>query len=319
MEAAETWHAERISLPLRLARERELEGRVVDTSRLPRAAGCAYDPTRPLLWIEGTSLDGSGPSWLPLEVVHADHTLPPVTGTASFLCSTNGLASGNTLEEAACHALCEVIERDAVALWFRRRLADPAPAALDLAAVRDPACREAIDRCDAAGIELAAWDVTSDLDVPACLCLLIDAREPSGHGGLGAGCHLAPEIALLRAITEAVQVRMTYISGARDDIAAHEYGTGTRKGRLLAARRLAGGSRSRASLDERPNLTGPSFKADLATLRHHLAAADLEAVTVDLTRPELAINVVRAVIPGLEGPDDHPSYRPGPRARAIAP
>ena len=29
---------------------------------------------------------------------------------------TNGLASGNVLEEAICHALCEVIERDAVSI-----------------------------------------------------------------------------------------------------------------------------------------------------------------------------------------------------------
>ena len=40
-----------------------------------------------------------------------------------------------------------------------------------------------------------------------------------------------------------------------------------------------------------------------------------EVVTLDLTRPEMGVPVVRVVIPGLEGPDDHDAYVPGPRAR----
>ena len=40
-----------------------------------------------------------------------------------------------------------------------------------------------------------------------------------------------------------------------------------------------------------------------------------EVVTLDLTGPEVGVPVVRVVIPGLEGPDDHDAYVPGPRAR----
>ena len=40
---------------------------------------------------------------------------PPATSAFSYS-HTNGLASGNVLEEAVCHALCEVIERDAVSI-----------------------------------------------------------------------------------------------------------------------------------------------------------------------------------------------------------
>ena len=42
-----------------------------------------------------------------------------------------------------------------------------------------------------------------------------------------------------------------------------------------------------------------------------------QVVTVDLTKPEFELPVVRVVIPGLEGPDDDDDYVPGTRARAV--
>src|SRR5688572_25195936 len=43
--------------------------------------------------------------------------IPKYPAVRTFSCfHTNGLASGNVLEEAVCHALCEVIERDAVSI-----------------------------------------------------------------------------------------------------------------------------------------------------------------------------------------------------------
>ena len=51
-------------------------------------------------------------------------------GLALFYSSTNGLASGNTRVDAICHALCEVIERDATALALARAEVRPAVAAI---------------------------------------------------------------------------------------------------------------------------------------------------------------------------------------------
>ena len=67
-----------------------------------------------------------------------------------------------------------------------------------------------------------------------------------------------------------------------------------------------------------PTRAHPEFDADLAWLLEGLGAAGLdEPVVVDLSRPEIGVAVVRVVAPGLEGPDDHPSYAPGRRARAL--
>ena len=321
MEAVETWHAERIERPLRLARERDLArtARLIDTGSLPRVAGQVHDPGRPILWMEGEELGSGEPVWVPYEAVHTDYTLPQPAGSGCFLASTNGLASGNVREETVCHGLCELIERDVVGLWFRRPPEAQAASAVEPASVDDPACREALERCAAAGCRLVLWDIAGDIGVPAFLCLLLDEQDPHGHGGLGSGCHPASEVALLRAVTEAVQVRMTYISGARDDLSAAEYTGGARAQRLRQAGRLAG--RVAGGLDFRslPACAEPSFEGDLDRLSAQLAAAGLgPAVIVDLERPEIGVPVVRVLVPGLEGPDDHPSYTPGVRARRMA-
>jgi YcaO-like protein with predicted kinase domain len=320
MEAVETWHAERIDRPLRLVRERDLAQatRVIDTGRLPRVAGTEYDPGRLILWLQGQELGSGEPVWVPHEPVHTDYTLPQPAGSGFFLASTNGLASGNVRAEAVVHAVCELIERDAVGLWFRSEPAARAATAVNPDSVDDPACREVLDRCAEAGCAIVIWNVTSDVGVPAFQCLLLDERDPQGHGGLGSGCHPAREVALLRALTEAVQVRMTYVSGARDDLSAAEYTDGARVQRLRQATRLAAGSRGGIDFQSLRGCAEASFEADLAVIEARLAAAGVgPVVIVDLDRPEIGVAVVRALVPGLEGPDDHPSYTPGARARRV--
>src|SRR3546814_15399566 len=67
------------------------------------------------------------------------------------------------------------------------------------------------------------WDITTDLEIPAFYVLLFDRQADASHLGIGSGCHLCPEVALLRAITEAAQVRTTYLSGARDDLREDDF------------------------------------------------------------------------------------------------
>lgn len=119
MEAIETWHAETIEAPLQLASSEDLRlrARLCDVARLPMPADSRFHPDLRILWIEGEDLLGGGPVFLPYELVHTDYTLPATTGGGCFVADTNGLASGNHLAEAILHGLCEVIERDATALW----------------------------------------------------------------------------------------------------------------------------------------------------------------------------------------------------------
>ena len=66
-----------------------------------------------LPWVEGWDIANDKPVLVPAQAVF--HPLPR-NFRQIFRTSTNGLASGNTREEAIFHALCEVIERDAWSL-----------------------------------------------------------------------------------------------------------------------------------------------------------------------------------------------------------
>jgi YcaO-like protein with predicted kinase domain len=320
MEAIETWHAEHVQLPLRYGSLVDLRVRhkLADVDGLPRVPACRFHANLPMLWCEGHDLIGRDRIWLPFETVHANATTPEPPGSGCFAASTNGLASGNHLLEALSHALCEVIERDATSLWHRRHPAMQDETRLSLATVEDDSCRAILDRLDQADLDVAVWETTTDVGVPAFQCLVEDRIGEIDHVGHGAGCHPTREIALLRALTEAVQVRTTYIVGSREDLGHADYGRAAMAARSRRARALTRPverMRDFASVD---CLAFDNFGTEVAWLLDRLKAAGIrQAVAVDLTHSEFGVPVVRVVVPGLEGSDHHAGYVPGVRARAI--
>lgn len=319
MEALECWHAERPLLALVRASHRELAARrrVVDVARLPAVSGRAWSVDRALLWVEATELLRDGAVWVPFEVVHLDFTLPLAPSSGALMPGSNGLASGNDPAEALTHALCELIERDATSLWHA--LDDRARDAtrVDLTTVTDDLCRSLLARLDAAGVDVAAWETTSDVGVPAFRCELVERAALAEDGflpGVGAGCHLAPAVALARAITEAAQTRLTLVSGARDDLRADDYDAARDPAALARMRQRMGAPGPLRPFSAAHDLAADTLEGDLLTVLACLGRAGMrEVAVVDLTRPEVGIPVVRAVVPGLEGIHDVPGYAPGAR------
>lgn len=320
MEAIEGFHAERIEKPLRLGSRNELAGSLdlADVDGLARLRDSHLDDDLPLLWIEGSDWIAKRPVWLPYDVVHTNYTLPSVGRSGCFVQSTNGLASGNHMLEAVAHGIAEVVERDATTLWNWLPEATRHKTQLDLDTVDDACCENLIERLRRAGMSVGVWNITSDVGVPSFYCLIVDERLKLAHSGAGAGSHPSREIALLRALTEAVQVRTNYITGARDDLRREEYETSGLAAKLTWARRLMSGE---GSVDFRsiPSTDFVSLGEDIDWMLERLQAIGIgQVISVDLTRPEFRVPVVRVVIPGLEGPDDHDDYCPGTRALALS-
>lgn len=319
MEAAEAWHAEHVIRPLVLASFDEMrrEHRVVELAALPQAAESCFSADLPLLWIEGEDLLRGESIWVPYELVSANYTLPLPPGSGCFQANTNGLASGNHWLEAASHALCEVVERDATTLW-KHGAPPAADRVLDPESVDDPACRSVLAQLAAAGLRVRIWDTTSDVGIASFVCLLTGPEGDPADPEFGAGCHPARQIALLRALTEAAQARTTFIAGARDDYFPHLYGAEERARRQALCAQLAESPAQPRAFAEVATFESASLADDLSWILARLRSAGLDrAIAVDLTRPALGIPVVRMIVPGLEGvmDDEHGDYAPGSRAR----
>ena len=178
-----------------------------------------------------------------------------------------------------------------------------------------------MERLAAAGTRIRLWDTTSDIGVPTYLCLLADAQDGATDPELGGGCHPDPAVAMARALSEAAQARTTWIAGARHDFAPSLYGPAARRSRRAASLRWLDVPAT-APAAARAGCAGASLADDLAAVLSRLAAVGLrDTYMVDLTRPDLGLPVVRAIVPGLEAPVTGPvaEHRPGPRgARALA-
>ncbi len=319
MESIEAWHAERIAAPLRFATLRELQPEtVVNTRRLPRSPMGSFDADTKILWIEADDLISGRSRWMPFDLVHTNFTLPLTATSGAFFMSSNGLASGNHLWEAVSHAICEVVERDATTIWKLRSTEAQAATKVDVTTIDDANCHEVLQRVERAGLAAGVWETTSDVGVATFLCEVVE-RSPGGllpiHPSLGMGTHPKRSIALLRALTEAVQTRVMMIAGVRDDKGIDVYRRSidrSRAGEPLARVDAPG---DRLFLDA-PNCDFATFEEDVAWELTQLSRVGIEEVlVVNLTRRELGVPVVRVVIPGLETAIEGPAYVPGERAR----
>ncbi|MEV0586102.1 YcaO-like family protein [Nonomuraea sp. NPDC050310] len=286
MEAIELWHAEQPFPPALTAPPREVAGELgYDLGELPRAEPSLLHDGLPIEWVAATSLADGKPALLPKELVtvtmdHGRGWHAPV-----FAVSSNGLASGNTLVEAVLHALYEVIERDAVSLGLRSRTrgvrADPA-------SLGSPVVDRLCELLARAGVDLEVRWMPSATGLPCFLAEITCPDYPMHFRGFG--CHLSSEIALTRAVTEAAQARLAYISGARDDLHANAYasmGERRRAGSDEAAEPIARVTANASLVDDLRDVVGRAT-----------AAFGHAPLFTDLTRDDVGVPVARVVAPG---------------------
>lgn len=211
---------------------------------------------------------------------------------------SNGCAAGNIMEEAILHGFLELVERDAVAIWWYNRLRRP-PVAID-GPVRkrfQKACKELARK----GRTLAVLDLTTDFEIPVFAA--VSALEDGRRIFIGTGAHLQADIALSRAIAELCQV-----------VDAHGEGLPIRHGRLStveqALRRWLRQARLKdlpylvpygegASLGQFPNWSAPDVKKDVEWCVAKARRLGLEVLVLDMTRPDLDFPVVRVIVPGM--------------------
>lgn len=197
---------------------------VINPNQFAQGAFCLnnledYD----LDWVTARELLTGFTVYIPRILVCLDTTQPRLE-YGVFNVTTNGLAAGNTTEEALCHALFELIERDNLSRLQAGEF-DLKTCQLKLESVQDEINRNLLIKLQSR-LKVAVWDITGNSEVPTFHAALEDLDDPvSGRVYTGSGTHFCKEIALSRALTEAAQARLTIITGARDDIFPEYYET----------------------------------------------------------------------------------------------
>ena len=321
MEAIEIHHAENPSLAVERHTHRSLESAgvpVAPAARLPLSRLSTFTVDVELPWTWGWDIARGVATAVPYQTVHLAGPRasagPGVLRDSMFQVSSNGLASGNHPLEAIAAGLYEVVERDAVTLDRIRESSGEPPDLIDLDAVPWAAVAELVAQIRAAGADVLVGDITSDIGIPTYRATLLDRQRNVGAYG-GFGTHLDPAVAMVRAITEAVQSRCVIIAGSRDDLFTAEH---ERNRRLDDAARYDERRRHEATArpPERESAATDSFEGDIALVLARLDAAGLDqAIVVDLGLADFGLDVVRVIVPGLEGHAKFSFWTPGERGR----
>jgi ribosomal protein S12 methylthiotransferase accessory factor YcaO len=236
--------------------------KVLHPDEVVEPAQSNYDPNESIIdYLLGFDLLNNEEVLVPAELVYSRYSPKPPATNAFIYSHTNGLASGNVIEEAICHSLCEVIERDAVSIAdlcassipysILERITDSINEVEDSTSilkqikgeqfVDDPSIFSAVNisevtaefktlkslvECFAnAGINLLIKNITQkDIGIPTFVASSVEwITSDYGYFAIGYGTHLDSRIAIVRAITELAQTRALNIQGARDDLKKIQY------------------------------------------------------------------------------------------------
>jgi ribosomal protein S12 methylthiotransferase accessory factor len=239
---------------------------------------------------------------VPAELVFVPYA-PHARFRSLFGSSTNGLASGNTIDEATVHGLAELVERDVTSFQAVRDTS----VRVDLDSV-DGAARAVADVVRAAGLDLYVRASSNVFGVPYFFAVINDPEALAPHllnGGYG--CHPHRSVAFVRAVAEAAQSRLTFIHGGRDDLEdTHDrFASWSRKAKRAFVERVARKASRGAPIafsaleDHATEVT--TVARGLRFLLRRLAAAGMpRAYRVVLTRERDELQVVKVIVPGLE-------------------
>ncbi len=281
MESIETWHAEHLIVSA-MGTSRQVGPTVTFGAR----------PDEEIAWVSVRELQSGDARLAPAACFDLDTAdLARDRLARRFRPTTTGLASGNTHDEALLHALCEVIERDAVARMDQLDAGACDERRIALSTITDDTACGLLDRFASAGFAIEVLDVTTAIGVPVFHVTILD-RDPlrGGYVDRGMGAHLAPEIALVRALTEAAQSRLGYISGSRDDFWPDDY---------IAAPRIAPTDvppPGRRSFEACRRVEARTWEDSIRELLGRIAAP---VWVLDHERPELGVPVVHVRCPDL--------------------
>ncbi len=227
----------------------------------------------------------------------------PDDGTLFCRADSNGTAAAVTLEEAILQGLYELIERDAVSIWFYNHLRRPG---VDLARFDTPYFTDLKQYY--AGVlhrDLHVLDVTSDLGIPCFVAVSRRTDRKPEDIIKGYGCHHDPVIAIGRALTELNQVLNNVLEETADGATRYRIrdplGLGWLRTATMAEHPYLtpDPEQSLKRRDDYPAPATDDILDDVWACVRRAQAENIEVYVLNLTRAEIGMPVVKVIAPGL--------------------
>ncbi|PAJ76392.1 hypothetical protein CJF42_00390 [Pseudoalteromonas sp. NBT06-2] len=229
-------------------------------------------------WLTSWSLTRQQKVYVPLACCFSN---TPFNDEDYCLWHSNGCAAGNNLEEAILQALLELIERDAVAIWWYNKIQRPS---FDLNRLPKQLITK-VKQTLPDSMDFWVLDVTNNSQVSAMVAVAQD-RLNKGFT-IGLGCHLNPVLAAQRALTELCQLYPNRSANKSlfdfDKIAAepHLYPD------------------EQATAIERTLVYCNDISHNIMAIVERLSHLGLETLVLDYSRNDLPVKTVRVVVPGF--------------------
>ena len=259
-----------------------------------------YDPDVELEWSPVWSMTEHRYKYLPTAYLYFNY----VHDKKNFVtwADSNGNASGNTLEEAILQGFLELVERDAVAIWWYNRLNMPG---VDLTAFDDPWMSKLVAHHKEYHREVWALDLTNDLGIPVFAALTRRTDKPTEDILVGFGAHFDPRLALQRALTEINQFMPAVMNIPKEGPADYHFDDPhvlswwknatlenqpyLRPHAAYAAKRLI----------DYTVVRNDDILDDVRECQRIVESKGLEMLVQVQTRPDIGLPVAKVIVPGL--------------------
>lgn len=310
-EAIERYSAARFRMSdLTYARIGELSGDVVDPDKLvlyskkqyanPHFPFSAWRSQQKIHWVQGHWLGQQKKVWVPALVSYFNFSVPHQEQFSQV--SSNGLAAGQSNDDAAIRATYELIERDAMMLTWYAQL--PCQR-LSMDSHYRGKMRLLIDSMSASGVQLELYLLDVGIHVPTVVCLGLGDGINTPAVSVALATHGDIHVAMRKALLEQAHV-MPYLchlmrSGHKIPQQVHEVQTlEDHAAYYFSNNKVAAFDfmRQPAGMAMEASAWPYAVVADAVDLRQRLSNANVEVAIVDVTAPDVALSpfrVARAV------------------------
>jgi oxazoline/thiazoline synthase len=255
-----------------------------------------FDEDKETEWTPVWSLTTNSFKYLPTAFCYYGYPLDK--GHRFCIGDSNGCAAGSTIEEAILQGFMELVERDCVAIWWYNRLRRPA---VDLHSFQDPYLEALLDFFQERNCELWVLDITNDLNIPTFAAIARYTDKPSERIMLGFGTHFDPKVGILRAVTElnqsfAMDYQRTEMQVYDNPDKEYWIKNATLKNQPYLIPRE---DSPLMVCDDYCQYHTNDLKLDVLKCIEIAAAHDMETLVLDQTQPDVQLNVVKVIVPGL--------------------